>query len=324
MADGHLIEAFVEMLQVERGAAANTLAAYERDLLAYRDHLADRGRTLVIGDATDVRSWLAAMGREGARPTTMARRLSSVRQFHRFLHAEGIRSDDPTVGVDSPRPGRPLPKVLSEREVELLLARAHAEFDQAEGAGPKRRAARFVCLLEILYATGLRVSELVSLPLSSVTSGEPVLTVVGKGGRERMVPLTEAAIEAVGVYLSLLREQGLAGNGRWLFSSSSQDGHLTRQRFAQDLKAIAVRAGLDPALVSPHVLRHAFASHLLAHGADLRAVQQMLGHADISTTQIYTHVLADRLKRVVNESHPLSAGAGRRPDGAGGGHKGAG
>lgn len=317
VAQVHLIEAFIEMMAVERGAAANTLAAYERDLANYQDHLTERGRTLMIADETDVRAWVAGMGRAGVKPTTVARRLSAVRQFHRFILAEGVRDDDPTGGIDSPRAGRPLPKVLSEREVELLLDRAHKEAAHAESPAAIRRACRLVCLLEILYATGLRVSELVSLPLGAVASGEPVLTVTGKGGRERMVPLTAAAVDAIGAYLAVLNEGRKTSAVRWLFATSSGSGHLTRQRFAQDLKALAVRAGLDGVAVSPHVLRHAFASHLLAHGADLRAVQQMLGHADISTTQIYTHVLADRLKRVVRESHPLSALPGGRTKRAG-------
>jgi integrase/recombinase XerD len=309
MAEGHLIEAFLEMLAVERGAAANTLAAYERDLARYQDQLIRRGRTLLIADETDVRAWIAGMGRGGAKPSTVSRRLSAVRQFHRFLLAEGTRGDDPTQAIESPRAGRPLPKVLSERDVETLIARAHRERADASGARARLRAARLVCLIEILYATGLRVSELVSLPRGAAGAGEPVVMVTGKGGRERMVPLTDAAIDAVAAYLQLVRQERGAVQGRWLFASSSDSGHLTRQRFAQELKALAARAGLDGGALSPHVLRHAFASHLLAHGADLRAVQQMLGHADISTTQIYTHVLADRLKRIVQKSHPLSAGA---------------
>ncbi len=309
MTDRHLIENFIEMLAVERGAAANTLNAYQRDLEAYGEYLDGRRKTFLNAANSDVRGWLAAMGRGGSKPATAARKLSAARQFHRFLLAEAIRADDPTRSVDRPRTGRPLPKVLSEKEVEALMSLAQREWADAEENGARMRAARLVCLIEILYATGLRVSELVSLPLGTVVAGEPVLTVVGKGGRERMVPLTGAAIVSISTYLNAWKELRRAPPGRWLFASSSSSGHLTRQRFAQDLKALAVRAGLNPDAVSPHVLRHAFASHLLAHGADLRAVQQMLGHADISTTQIYTHVLADRLKRVVVEGHPLSATA---------------
>jgi integrase/recombinase XerD len=249
-------------------------------------------------------------------PRTAARRLSTLRQFHRFLFGEGLRADDPTAGLDSPRQGRTLPKVLSETEVEALLAAARAR--------PGAAGARLVALLELLYATGLRVSELVALPAAAAARDPRVLIVTGKGGKERMVPLSEPARDALKRYRAAAgkRERGASTEapaapaprapGKWLFPSRGAAGHLTRQRVAQLLKELAVAAGIDPAKVSPHVLRHAFASHLLDHGADLRAVQMMLGHADISTTQIYTHVLDARLKALVRDRHPLSDAAPRR------------
>lgn len=292
-------ESFLEMLAAERGAAANTLAAYGRDLDGYLAHLAERGRDARDATAEDVRSWLEAMSRAGMASSTSARRLSSIRQFHRFLVADGRRTDDPTTTLDSPRRRRPLPKVLGEDEVERLLEAAHAD------TGPAGR--RATAMLELLYATGLRVSELVGLPFAAVARERDFLIVRGKGGKERLVPLTAKALEALAAYRAVRHVFIPPGaESRWLFPSGGRSGHLTRQRFGQMLKDLAVRAGLSPARVSPHVLRHAFASHLLAHGADLRAVQQMLGHADISTTQIYTHVLADRLARLVGEKHPLA------------------
>jgi integrase/recombinase XerD len=234
-------------------------------------------------------------------PRTGARRLSALRQFYRFLYAEGLRGDEPTAALDSPHQGRPLPRVLSESEVDALLAAARSR-DGPEGL-------RLAALVEVLYATGLRVSELVALPLAAVRRDPRVLLVRGKGGKERMVPLGEPAREALSAYLEVRRRFCPAGRDpRWLFPSRAASGHLTRHRFAQLLKALAVEAGVDPGKVSPHVLRHAFASHLLEHGADLRAVQQMLGHADISTTQIYTHVLNERLRRLVETHHPLARG----------------
>jgi integrase/recombinase XerD len=250
-------------------------------------------------------------------PRSAARRLSTLRQFHRFLFGEGLRADDPTAGLDSPRQGRSLPKVLSEAEVEDLLAAARAR--------PGAEGARLVAMLEVLYATGLRVSELVQLPAAAAARDPRVLIVKGKGGKERMVPLSEPARDALKAHLKAHRKAAIdkaaidkAGpdkpgpGAKWLFPSRGAAGHLTRQRVAQLLKELAVAAGIDPAKVSPHVLRHAFASHLLDHGADLRSVQKMLGHADISTTQIYTHVLDSRLKALVRDHHPLSDAAPRR------------
>ena len=307
--DAALAEAFLEMMSVERGAAANTIESYGRDLEAYLAALGRRNTNALAADEDDVGAHMSSLGRSGLAASTAARHLSAIRQFHRFLLAEALRADDPAHGVARPRTGRPLPKDMSEADVSCLIARAYAEAArQGLSAFAQLRALRFVCLIEILYATGLRVSELVTLSRAAAAPGREVLAIVGKGGRERLVPLTEAARQASDAYLGVLAQSG-RDTGRWLFPSGAASGHLTRQRFAQELKAVAARAGLRAAKISPHVLRHAFASHLLAHGADLRSVQQMLGHADISTTQIYTHVLDERLKRLVNDHHPL---AGRK------------
>ncbi|GAB4196970.1 MAG: site-specific tyrosine recombinase XerD [Thalassobaculales bacterium] len=293
------IEAFLEMMAAERGAARNTIEAYARDLDDFSGFLAGRGSAVEAAGADDLRAYLAHLKRAGMAASTAARRLSSLRQFHKFLHAEGRRPDDPTRAIDSPRRGRPLPKLLEEAEVDRLLAAARSR--------PGPDGARLAALLEIAYATGVRVSELVGLPLAAVAREGGMLIVHGKGGKERMVPLTPAAEAAIAAYRALRQHHiGEGRTSRFLFPSRGGAGHLTRQRLGQMLKALAVEAGIDPAKLSPHVLRHAFASHLLAHGADLRSVQQMLGHADIATTQIYTHVLADRLSALVNAHHPLA------------------
>jgi len=286
------------MMAAERGAARNTLDSYRRDLADAAGWLMPHGG-LETANAEGLRGYLAALEANGLAPRTAARRLSTLRQFFRFLYADGHRSDDPSVAIDAPRRGRPLPKILSEAEVDALLdaARSH---DGAEGV-------RLVCLMEILYATGLRVSELVGLPFAAVARDPRVLIVRGKGGKERMVPLTEAAMTAIKAYKTV-RGVFLAPGEMsvFLFPSRSAEGHLTRRRFAQILDEVAIEAGIEPSRVSPHVMRHAFATHLLDHGADLRSVQQMLGHADISTTQIYTHVLAERLRSLVENHHPLA------------------
>lgn len=300
------VETFLEMLAVERGGAANTIESYRRDLTDVAGFLARRKRSLLDAGEEHLRGYLRSLSDAGMAASTAARRLSAMRQFYRFLYAEGLRGDDPTSAIDSPKRGRALPKYLSEAEVEALLtaARRHGTAESA----------RLVALLEVLYATGLRVSELVGLPLSALSRDGWMLTVRGKGGKERMVPLNEVARQAVRDYYGL-RERFLrkARNrspkaGTYLFPSRGRDGHLTRVRFSQLLKELAAEAGLDPRRVSPHVLRHSFASHLLAHGADLRSLQQMLGHSDISTTQIYTHVLDERLKALVEAAHPLAEG----------------
>ncbi len=304
-----LNDAFHEMLAAERGVAANTLAAYRRDLDDFSGFLAGRDTALEAARSTHISAYLVAMTEDGMAPSSRARRLSALRQFYRFLLAEDRIPEDPTQGIQGPKIGQALPKTLSVAEVDKLIETARARI--AETSGRERFAAlRLYCLIEMLYATGMRVSELVSLP-RSVLQGDPrVLTIKGKGGRERLVPLNSAARAALDRYLDVGRqaEDGVAPmlRTRWLFPSRSADGHLTRQRLAQELKELARKAGLDPRRVSPHVLRHAFASHLLDRGADLRAVQQLLGHADISTTQIYTHVLEERLRRLVLEHHPLA------------------
>jgi len=292
------VESFLEMMVAERGASANTLDAYGRDLADAAAWLAGRGQALDAAGVEDLRAYLAAAEAAGVAPRTAARRLSALRQFYRFLYAEGRRGDDPTAVLDAPRRGRPLPKILSEAEVDALLAAARAR--------PGPEGLRLVCLLELLYATGLRVSELVGLPYAAVARDPRVLIVRGKGGKERMVPLTEAAGDAIRTYKAVRSAfMPPRATSPHLFPSRAAEGHLTRRRFGQLLDETAMAAGLDPARVSPHVLRHAFATHLLDHGADLRSVQQMLGHADISTTQIYTHVLAERLRALVEAHHPL-------------------
>jgi integrase/recombinase XerD len=299
------IESFLEMLSAERGAAKNTLEAYRRDLDDYAGFLQRRGRDAVSAEADDIRAWLSDLSQRGFAASSAARRLSAVKQMHRFLYSEGIRADDPGAALTGPKRGRPLPKVLSIKEVDTLLTVAGEGADDPERPFIDRlRAARMAALLEILYASGLRVSELVTLPRSSARPGIQVLSIRGKGGRERLVPLTDAAKRATAAYLALLE----ARDGRpspHLFPALSESGHLTRQAFARDLKAVAMRAGIDPVRISPHVLRHAFASHLLQNGADLRSVQQLLGHADVATTQIYTHVLDERLAGMVRDLHPL-------------------
>ncbi len=299
------------MLAVERGAAKNTCEAYRRDIEHFAVFLKDRAVTLLGVEATDIRAYLVQLSRAQMAPRTAARRLSALRQFYRFLLSEGVRAVDPTSTIDSPRQGRALPKILSEAEVERLLAAARARGDVREGTESLRLAA----LVELLYATGMRISEMISLPGTALARNPRVLVVRGKGDKERMVPLSEPARDAVARYMTAQREAAARARrrsrapdvaARWLFPSSGRSGHLTRQRVAQLLKELAVEAGVEPAKVSPHVLRHAFASHLLDHGADLRSVQKMLGHADISTTQIYTHVLNDRLRTLVHDHHPMS------------------
>ncbi|MGE4220302.1 MAG: site-specific tyrosine recombinase XerD [Alphaproteobacteria bacterium] len=293
------LESFLEMLAAERGAAENTRAAYARDIEGFLAHLRGRGRDALTATADDLRDYLAQQHRRGMAATTAARRLSALRQFHKFLYGEGLRPDDPSATIDAPRRGRPLPKILTEEEVDRLIAAARMQ------EGPE--GIRTLAMLELLYAAGLRVSELVSLPLAAMARDRDILVVRGKGGRERLVPLSDPAREAMAAYKAV-RHMFLAegATSAWLFPSRDGREHLTRQRFGQILKDLAVAAGIPRHKVSPHVLRHAFASHLLAHGADLRSVQQMLGHADISTTQIYTHVLDDRLRSLVAQHHPLA------------------
>jgi len=307
--DQTLIDLFLDMLAAERGAGANTLAAYRNDLADLSAHLAAGGRSIVEASTDDLRGFLASLAERGFKPASLARRLSALRQLYRFLYAEGKRADDPAAVLEGPKRGRSLPKVLSIAEVDTLLAEAHRAADSAPLPAVRLRAARFACLLEVVYATGLRVSELVALPAAAARRDQRMLVIRGKGGKERLVPLNKAAKRAMADYLKLRAQAGRDAASKWLFPSFGAQGHLTRQHFARELKALAAACGIAAERLSPHVLRHAFASHLLHNGADLRVVQTLLGHADISTTQIYTHVLADRLKRVVNESHPLAAEA---------------
>lgn len=293
------LEAFLEMLAAERGAAALTLAAYKNDMSGLAGFLAGRGIALEAADPASLHAYLASPATAQLTPRTLARRISAMRQFYKFLLLERVRADDPTTELDTPRLGRLLPKILSEAEVETLIAAAR-DWPGDEGI-------RLNCILELLYASGLRVSELVTLPLAAARRHPRFLMIAGKGGKERVVPLSEPGRAALARYLEC-RDRFLPDGRplRWLFPSRGHTGHLTRQRAGQLLKELATRAGLDRAKLSPHVLRHAFASHLLDHGADLRSVQQMLGHADIATTQIYTHVQTDRLRKLVETAHPLA------------------
>lgn len=295
-----LIDRFLEMMAAERGASRNTLAAYRRDLEAYAESVAD----LKSAGPDDIRRHLQALEALGMARSSAARKLSAIRQFHRFLHGDGLAPDNPATAIDSPRAARPLPKMISQQDVALLADAARARVSTAKGR-PLVKALRLHCLIELLYATGLRVSELVGLTAQAASAERDFILVKGKGGRERLVPVSATARAVLEAYRAALAKTGDAGS-KWLFPSTGAAGHLTRQHFALELKALGREAGLDAAKLSPHVLRHGFASHLLEGGADLRAVQQMLGHADISTTQIYTHVQAERLREVVESHHPLA------------------
>jgi integrase/recombinase XerD len=310
--DERLIDLYLDMLAAERGAAANTLEAYRRDLEDFSDHLAEHGGSVASADSDAIRGYLARLSERGLSTASVARRLSAVRQLYRFLYAEGNRKDDPAAAIEGPKRGRALPKVLSVSHVDQLLTVARRGMEGDAAITERLRAARLTCLLEVLYATGMRVSELVALPASAAQRDQRMLIVRGKGNKERLVPLNESAKQAMRDYLALREEagttlkKGSTKAAKWLFPSFGASGHLTRQHFARDLKALAAATGLKPKQVSPHVLRHAFASHLLQNGADLRSVQTLLGHADISTTQIYTHVLEERLKSLVRDLHPLA------------------
>ncbi|ASY64129.1 Tyrosine recombinase XerD [Sinorhizobium sojae CCBAU 05684] len=300
------IEAFLEMMSAERGAAVNTLQSYERDLKDALSFLRSSGTRLGEATPDDLRHYLAHLAKEGFKSSSQARRLSSLRQFYKFLYAEGLRGDDPTGILDAPKKARPLPKTLSVDDVTRLIGQAEAESEAAAGGEDALSKLRMHALIELLYATGMRVSELVSLPASVLSQNGRFLVIRGKGNKERLVPLSQAAMRAIGSYGDALRERESEEESPWLFPSYGKSGHLPRQVFARDLKSLAARAGIRVAAISPHVLRHAFASHLLANGADLRAVQELLGHSDISTTQIYTHVLEERLRELVQNHHPLA------------------
>jgi integrase/recombinase XerD len=321
--DAGLIHLFLDMLAAEQGAGDNTLDAYRRDLEDFSEFLARDGQGFAAVETQALRDYLADLDARGFKSSSVARRLSAMRHLFRFLLHERIRSDDPAAILSGPKRGRGLPKVLSISDVDRLLVRAKALADAPEASAPQRlRALRLYCLLEVLYATGLRVSELVALPLSASRRDARMIVVRGKGDKERLVPLNEPSRQAMADYLAAMealkpekKNGGPASKNssvknsspsKWLFPSFGESGHLTRQHFARDLKELAAAAGLAPRLVSPHVLRHAFASHLLHNGADLRIVQTLLGHTDISTTQIYTHVVEERLKSLVRDLHPLA------------------
>jgi integrase/recombinase XerD len=298
------IDGFLAMLAAERGAAKNTIEAYRRDLEGAQSVLDRGGVHLLDATTEDLRDYLTVLDQSGLKASTAARKLAALRQFYRFLYAEGQRGEDPAQALSGPKQGRPLPKTLSIADVDRLLSVVQEGIENADRPESERfRSARMAALLELLYATGLRVSELVSLPIRAARTKDRLLAVKGKGGRERLVPLTEKSKEAMLRYLVL--GEGRLKASPWLFPSDSESGHMTRQAFARDLKMLAAAAGLPTRLISPHVLRHAFASHLLQNGADLRVVQQLLGHADISTTQIYTHLPDERLKGLVRDLHPL-------------------
>jgi len=310
--DAKLTGLFLDMLAAEQGAGPNTLDAYRRDLTDFSEFLARSGQNFAGAETQALRDYLADLDTRGFKSTSVARRLSAMRHLYRFLLNERIRADDPAAILSGPKRGRGLPKVLSISDVDRLLSRAKALTEAPEATAPQRlRAMRLYCLLEILYATGLRVSELVTLPRGAARQEARMIVVRGKGNKERLVPLNEASRQAMADYLNAMdaarpEKKKNAANSKWLFPSFGESGHLTRQHFARDLKELAGSSGLSPRLVSPHVLRHAFASHLLHNGADLRIVQTLLGHTDISTTQIYTHVVEERLKSLVRDLHPLA------------------
>jgi integrase/recombinase XerD len=303
-----LLSAFLDMLAAERGAARNTQDAYGRDLNDYLGHLQRTGHELLDVETAEIQSYVAALGARRLAGSTLARRISAIRQFHKFLYVDRRRGDDPTAALEGPRRHKSAPAVLSIAEVDRLLSTAREGVsDEKRPLGERMRAARLYALLETLYASGLRVSELVSLPKSAARSRDPFIAIKGKGGRERLVPLTKRAKEALGAYRALLEAKSpTLAAAPFLFPSDSHSGHMTRQAFARDLKGVATVAGINAREISPHALRHAFASHLLQNGADLRVVQELLGHADISTTQIYTHVLDERMRAMVRDLHPLS------------------
>lgn len=296
------IDAFLEMMAAERGASRNTLEAYRRDLRGFESHLARLGGSAEKATRDQVHRYLATTSATAA-PSSQARRLSTLRQYFAFLYSEGLRRDDPVAAIESPRRAQALPKILSQADIGKLIKAARREAEESD------EGLRLLCITEILYASGLRISELATLPLSAAHSRNPFLLVRGKGGKERMVPLNPAARAAIRDYLAIrdaFLSPAVRGSERYLFPSRGREGHLTRRRCHQLLKALAFKAGIDPEKLSPHVLRHAFATHLVEGGADLRSVQTLLGHADIATTQIYTHVASERLKATVASAHPLS------------------
>ncbi|MEO1748157.1 MAG: site-specific tyrosine recombinase XerD [Pseudomonadota bacterium] len=301
-----MIDAFIDMMSAERGASHHTLENYRRDLEDVRDTI--KSACLEQATASEIGAYLTKMASRGFAPSSQARRLSSLRQFFKFLYAEGVRDDDPTSLLESPRKRAALPKVLSEDEVSRILDLAATEAGQIRIEGNKKHlnALRLHAFVELLYASGMRVSELTELPVSMLRRNEPWFVVKGKGGRERLIPVSEKAQIALDAYHRVLDAYVDTRDNAWLFPDGSCSAPVARQVMARELKSLAARADIDPKRVSPHVLRHAFASHLLQNGADLRVVQQLLGHADIATTQIYTHVLDERLQSLVEACHPLA------------------
>ncbi|MEH6390835.1 MAG: site-specific tyrosine recombinase XerD [Sulfitobacter sp.] len=312
----HWISAFLEAQAAELGAATNTLLAYGRDLKDFDAYLAAKALDFNLAARNDVEAYLVWCDAQGLAKSTLARRLSAIKQLYRFAFEEGLRSDNPAIQITGPGKSKRLPKVLSEQEVDRLLEAA-----RSSGRNQQEKL-RNICLMELLYATGMRVSELVSLPVSA-TRGDPrLLLIMGKGGKERLVPLSAPSRAALSSWLGMRDEIDAASQAqkipasRFLFPSRGASGHLTRHRFYLMIKEFAVAGGVDPSKVTPHTLRHAFATHLLAHGADLRAIQTMLGHADVATTEIYTHVLEARLSELVLENHPLAKTALRKSQGS--------
>jgi integrase/recombinase XerD len=309
-AKGDLRALFLDMIASERNASRNTLDAYGRDLDDYAKFLAGKNSDFTKANTQTIRDYLSALARRELASTSVARKLSAIRQLHRFLYTEGLRGDDPSAVLEGPRRGRSLPKIMMVAEVTKLLVTAHEMAaqggDTKEEKARRLRALRLAALLELLYASGMRISELIALPVSAASTKSDAIIVRGKGNKERLVPIGNAAKRAMKAYLDMLRDKERTSQQRWLFPSFGESGHVTRQHVARELKQLAASAGISPGKISPHVLRHAFASHLLANGADLRVVQALLGHADISTTQIYTHVLDERLKNMVRDLHPLA------------------
>jgi integrase/recombinase XerD len=300
------LDAFLEMQAVERGASDHTLEAYRRDIKDFISYVSNLGLDALRVNRAYINAYIEDLTLRGFKETSSARKLSALRQFFQFLYSEGFRDDDPTEIIESPKKRRPLPKILSEDEVSSLLQEARSDVLVCKTQATKLRATRFLALLETLYATGMRVSELVSLPKGAFRAQDPFLIIEGKGKRERLVPLSQPSKQALSDYSAIRLSESKWAKSPFLFPSAGKEGHLPRQVFARDLKTLAIRIGLDAVKVSPHVLRHAFASHLLANGADLRSVQTLLGHKDIATTQIYTHVLDERLRKLVSDHHPLA------------------
>ena len=308
MTVNNLIDGFLEMMAAERASAENTLAAYQRDLEAFHVFILSQNTTLEKAITDTVKQYLAHLTKIGQSPRSQARKLSAIRQFYTFLHTEGIRADNPTALLDSPKLGASLPKYLSPEEVDYLLQVVHQE------KNPK--ALRLTALVEMLYASGMRVSELLTLKITNIQqdivnkSIKPFIIIQGKGNKERLVPLNLPAIDALSAYLKIRGEFLKQGTeSEWLFpayAKTRHNIHLTRQHLCNLLKDLAIRANIAPERLSPHVLRHSFASHLVNNGADLRIVQELLGHASISTTQIYTHILNERMKTLVLDHHPLA------------------